>query len=300
MDEMILGGYGDDAATVKKGGGSIVWYPGHMTAAKRSLQKSLSLVDFAIELLDARIPVSSQNPDFKSLCAGKPILTLLSKATLADEKKTQRFITELEKSGRTVIAIDSKTKLNYGKITPAIKSLLSEKLERYAAKGMAGRKIRGMVIGVTNVGKSTFINGFTGTNKAKAEDRPGVTRSTQWIAAPNGIELLDTPGLLWHKFDDPAVGEKLAFTGAIRDEILDLAGLAVRLTGLLAREYTDLLEQRYKISIKDKELEPFEIFELIAKKRGFILRGNEIDYDRCAVCILDEFRGGKIGKITLD
>lgn len=295
MSESLNKGAGGAA----KDGGAIVWYPGHMTAAKRALQKSLSLVDFAIELLDARIPISSQNPDFKALCAGKPVLTLLSKALLADEKRTAYFSAELERGGRNVIAIDSKTKLNFQKITPTVRFLLSEKLERYASKGMAGRKIRGMVIGITNVGKSTFINSFTGTNKAKAEDRPGVTRSNQWISAPNGIELLDTPGLLWHKFEDHSVGEKLAFTGAIRDEILDLTELAIKLTGVLMTNYAPLLEARYKIEVNGGE-QPFEVFEAIAKKRGFLLRGNEIDYERCAVCLLDEFRGGKIGRITLD
>ncbi len=277
----------------------IVWYPGHMAAAKRELTKSLVPADFVIEILDARIPLSSRNPDLKDICAGKPRLTLLSKSTLADPARTAALKKVLEDEGARVIAIDSKTKQGYDKITPAIKELVAEKLKKYADKGMSGRKIRGMVLGITNVGKSTFINRYTGTSKAKAEDRPGVTRSTQWISAPGGIELLDTPGLLWHKFEDPTVGEKLAFTGAIRDEILDLTDIAARLAVLLLQLYPAQMLARYKVEAKDDETAE-ELLERMTAKRGFLLRGGVPDTERFATCLLDEFRGGKIGRITLD
>lgn len=277
----------------------IVWYPGHMAAAKRELLKSLVPADFVIEILDARIPLSSRNPDLKEICADKPRLTLLSKCTLADPARTGELKKLLESEGARVIAIDSKTKQGYDKITPTIKELVAEKLKRYADKGMAGRKIRGMVLGITNVGKSTFINRYTGTNKAKAEDRPGVTRSTQWISAPGGIELLDTPGLLWHKFEDVAVGEKLAFTGAIRDEILDITDIAARLAVLLTQLYPDLVQARYKVqAVEDETAE--ELLERMTAKRGFLQRGGVPDTERFASCLLDEFRGGKIGRMTLD
>lgn len=277
----------------------IVWYPGHMAAAKRALLKSLVPADFVVELLDARIPVSSRNPDLKEICADKPRLTLLTKCTLADPGRTAEYKRMLETEGAYVIAIDSKTKQGYDKITPAIKQLAAEKLKKYADKGMAGRKIRGMVLGITNVGKSTFINRYTGTNKAKAEDRPGVTRTTQWISAPGGIELLDTPGLLWHKFEDQSVGEKLAFTGAIRDEILDLTDIAARLAALLMERYPSLMEARYKVTAEEGET-PEALLERMTRKRGFLQRGGVADTERFATCLLDEFRGGKIGRITLD
>lgn len=277
----------------------IVWYPGHMAAAKRELLKSLVPADFVIEILDARIPLSSRNPDLKEICADKPRLTLLSKCTLADPNRTGELKKVLEAEGARVIAIDSKTKQGYDRITPTIKELVAEKLKRYADKGMAGRKIRGMVLGITNVGKSTFINRYTGTNKAKAEDRPGVTRSTQWISAPGGIELLDTPGLLWHKFEDVSVGEKLAFTGAIRDEILDITDIAARLAVLLIQLYPDLVLARYKVQAEEGETAE-ELLERMTAKRGFLQRGGVPDTERFASCLLDEFRGGKIGRITLD
>lgn len=277
----------------------IVWYPGHMAAAKRALVNSIVPADFVVELLDARIPMSSRNPDLKEICKDKPRLTLLTKTSLADPGATARFKRLIEAEGAYVIAIDSKSGAGYSAIAPAIRELCAEKLKRYAEKGMAGRKIRGMVLGVTNVGKSTFINRFTGTSKAKAEDRPGVTRSTQWISAPGGIELLDTPGLLWHKFEDPTVGEKLAFTGAIRDEILDITELAAKLAVLLLEKYPVLTEQRYKVAAVEGE--PMEeLLERMARKRGFLQRGGVADTERFAVCFLDEYRAGKIGRITLD
>ena len=276
----------------------IVWYPGHMAAAKRQLQKEAALADAVIELLDARIPLSSRNPDIETIFPSKPRLILLTKCSLADAKKTSYFVSKLTESGKTVIPIDCKTGKNISKIPEAIRELLAEKTARYEAKGMTGRKLRAMVVGITNVGKSTFINAFSGTDKAKAEDRPGVTRRTQWINAPGGIELLDTPGLLWHKFEDKAVGVKLALTGAIRDEILDLRELSYELLRYLTEGYKSALEARYKLEVGDSD--PTELFERIGRKRGFLMAGGIIDEERTAVCLLDEFRGGKIGNITLD
>jgi ribosome biogenesis GTPase A len=208
-------------------------------------------------------------------------------------------MSQLERSGRKVISIDCKTGKNVNLVQKAIREALSEKIQRFENKGMVGRRLRGVVVGITNVGKSTFINAFTKTSKAKAEDRPGVTRELNWVASPYGIDLLDTPGLLWHKFDDPEVGVRLALTGAVRDEILDIYHLSFKLIEALREKYPSLLCQRYKIEICEDDTTS-EIFNKIGKKRGFLVSGGEIDVDRLSVCLLDEFRGGKIGNITLD
>ena len=280
-------------------GTTIVWYPGHMAAAKRKLKEKLPLVDFVIELLDSRVPLSSRNPDIRQLCGSKPIITLLTKSSLCDMQRTNKLVSVLEKEGRYVISIDCKTGKNVNLIQKAIRDVLEEKIKRFEGKGMAGRRLRGMVVGITNVGKSTFINSFTKTSKAKAEDRPGVTRELNWVSSPYGIDLLDTPGLLWHKFDDPQVGIYLALTGAVRDEILDIYYLSFNLIDVLKEKYPSLLCARYKIEISDTD-STADIFEKIGRKRGFLISGGEVDADRLCVCLLDEFRGGKIGKITLD
>ncbi len=277
---------------------NIVWYPGHMAKAKRKIIESLSLVDVVIELLDARLPVSSRNPDFSDIFSGKPRLTLLTKCSLADDNATERWVSILSEDGSGVIPIDCKARRNIGRIMPAVRSILKDKIARQEQKGI-NKSIRAMVVGITNVGKSTFINTFTGTKKAKAEDRPGVTRTNQWIPSDKGIEFLDTPGVLWHKFDDRETGIKLACTGAIRDEVLDTLELSVQLLELLRNRYPDLLAQRYKTEPLEDE-NAYELFERIARKRGFIRSGGVIDEDRCAAILLDEFRAGKIGKITLD
>lgn len=276
----------------------IVWYPGHMAKAKRQLLQMSSMTDIVIEILDARVPYSSQNPDIATLFPQKPRLTLINKCSLADDTQTKAWVEKLRNEGRTVIPIDCKTGLNINAVAPKIRALTAEKLERAAQKEMT-ITLRAMVVGVTNVGKSTFINAFTKTSKAVAEDRPGVTRNLKWIASPYGIDLLDTPGLLWHKFDDEIVGINLACTGAIRDEILDTLTLSVKLCGILREKYPELLCERYNIEISDEQMD-FEIFEDIGKKRGMLIRKGEINEERCAATILDEFRGGKIGKITLD
>ena len=278
---------------------TIVWYPGHMAKARRKIQEALPLVDMVIELLDARAPVSSRNPSFAELFSRKPCLSLLTKCALADPKKVSMYLNRMRSEDRALVPIDCKTGSGIKNVCPAIRTLMAEKLERDAAKGMT-RPIRAMVVGITNVGKSTFINTVAGNRRAKAEDRPGVTRQNQWFAIPSmGLELLDTPGLLWHKFDDQDVARKLAMLGSINDEILDQTELTCCLLGLLRRLYPDLLRARYKADWTEEDTD-YDLFLAIARKRGFIRSGNEVDEDRTAAVILDEFRAGKIGQICLD
>lgn len=277
----------------------IVWYPGHMNRARRKIQESLPQVDMVIELLDARAPISSRNPSFAELFASKPSLTLLTKCSLADRRAVSRYVNLLKEKDRMVVPIDCKTGMGVKNVAPAIRELMAEKLERYAAKGMK-RPIRAMVVGITNVGKSTFINTFVGARKAKAEDRPGVTRHNQWIPVPSmGVELLDTPGVLWHKFEDQTVARKLAVLGAIRDEILDQTELACQLLGMLRERYPELLTARYRAEWTEADSD-YDLFLKIARKRGFIRSGGAVDEERTAAVLLDEFRSGKIGEITLD
>lgn len=277
----------------------IVWYPGHMAKAKRLIKEALPNIDMVIELLDARAPISSTNPDFKNLFCGKPTLTLLTKCSLADPNETKKFEAVLRSSGREIIAIDCKSGNGIKNINGGIRTLMSEKLARDAARGIK-RPIRAMVAGITNVGKSTLINTLSGTKKAVAQDRPGVTRHNSRISIPSlGLELTDTPGILWHKFDDQLVGIKLACLGSIKDDILDTLELSCRLIGLIRENYSECLVERFKIELCDEDTD-FEVFEKIARRRGFIRSGGVIDEDRAASVILDEFRAGKIGRITLD
>lgn len=272
----------------------IVWYPGHMAKAKRLIAETLPQIDAVIELADARVPVSSRNPDFDKLFSGKPRLLLLTKSSLADPGATKKYAQSVG-----AIAIDCKTGSGMQSISPALRSLMSERLERNTQKGVT-RDIKVMVAGITNVGKSTFINTFSGTKKAKAEDRPGVTRSNAWIPTDKGVIMMDTPGLLWHKFDDRSVAIKLACLGSIRNDILDQLELATELLGMLRIKHPELLCARYKLGTIDENEDNYDLFCRIAKKRGFIRSGAEVDEDRTAAVLLDEFRGGKIGRITLD
>ena len=277
----------------------IVWYPGHMARAKRLIKEALPNIDMVIELLDARAPISSQNPDFAKLFGNKPVLTILTKSSLADPNATQYFQNKLKRDGREVIAIYSKDGKGIKNIQTGIRSLMKEKLERDAARGIK-RPIRAMVAGITNVGKSTLINTISGTKKAIAQDRPGVTRQNARISVPSlGLELTDTPGILWHKFDDQTVGIKLACLGSIKDDILDTLELSCNLIGLIRPNYSQCLVDRFKIEIADEDSD-YDVFEKIARKRGFLRSGGVIDEDRCAGVILDEFRAAKIGRITLD
>lgn len=278
----------------------IVWYPGHMAKAKRLIKESLPNIDMVIELLDARAPISSKNPDFDKLFGNKPVLTLLTKSGLADPNATKYYENKLKRSGREVIAIDCKTGLNIKSIQKGINTLMSEKLARDAARGIK-RPIRAMVAGITNVGKSTLINTISGTKKAIAQDRPGVTRQNARIPVPSlGLELTDTPGILWHKFDDQIVGVKLACLGAIKDDILDTLELSCNLIGLIrANGYSKCLVDRFGIELSDEDSD-YDVFEKISRRRGFLRSGGVIDEDRACGVILDEFRAGKIGRITLD
>ncbi len=277
----------------------IVWYPGHMAKAKRLIKEALPNIDMVIELLDARAPISSKNPDFDKLFGNKPVLTLLTKSSLADPNATKYYENKLRRAGREVIAIDSKDGKGIKNIQNGIKLLMKEKLERDAARGIK-RPIRAMVAGITNVGKSTLINTISGTKKAVAQDRPGVTRHNSRISVPSlGLELTDTPGILWHKFDDQTVGIKLACLGSIKDDILDTLELSCNLIGLIRENYSDCLISRFGITI-DPEDSDYDIFEKIGRRRGFLRSGGVVDEDRCAGVILDEFRAGKIGRITLD
>lgn len=278
----------------------IQWFPGHMTKALREMEASLKQVDIVLELCDARIPESSRNPKVPEIVGQKPYITIMNKCALADPAKNQKYKEELSKDGHRVIFTDCMTGQGIDEIVPAIRTALKEKLERYEAKGM--KKVpRAMIIGVTNCGKSTLINRLYGSRKAKSENRPGVTRTQQWVTVEDKVDLLDTPGVLWPKFDEESVGLNLAYTGAIRDEILDIESIAVLLTQKLMDTYPNLMFNRYKITAEDVDGKlPHEIFEAIGKKRGLLISGGEVDYLRCARMILDEFRDGKIGRITLD
>ena len=280
---------------------NINWFPGHMAKTRRMMKEMLPQVDAVIELRDARIPRSSRNPEFDRIVGAKPTLTLFTKSALADPAATARWKTRCEGEGRRCLFIDNATGAGVAAIPTEIRRLLSEKVERYEAKGMAGRPLRVMIAGIPNVGKSSLINRLAGGKRARVEDRPGVTRDKQWIVTPYGLELLDTPGVLWPKFEDQAVGENLALTGAIRDEILDSERLAVLLCGRLRRKYPALLAARYKLDMSACEaLDDASLFELIGRKRGFLISGGEVHTERTAVMLLDEFRGGKIGRITLE
>lgn len=281
---------------------TIQWFPGHMAKTRRLISENLSNVDIILEVLDARIPMSSRNPEIARLTAGKPRIVLLNKSSLADERKTDAFRTHLSDQTTVCIAIDCITGQGLNKIEPAMRELLREKLERWKAKGMKGRRFRAMVLGVPNVGKSSLINRIAGGKRAKVENRPGVTMNKQWVPTSLGFDLMDMPGVLWPKFQDPTVGENLALTGAIKDDILDTESLALILCSRLRLLYPVLFSARYKLGdlLSDETLSPLDIFMTIGRKRGFLISGGEIDTERTASVLLDEFRAAKIGRITLD
>ena len=280
---------------------SIQWFPGHMTKTKRKIQDSLKLVEAVAEIIDARIPVSSRNPDLDQLVQSKPRIILLNKCDMADPVQTAKWIAYFQGKGAYAMAVDCKSGKGLQGFMPLVRSVLADQIEAWKTKGMVGRSIRVMVVGIPNVGKSSFINKMSKTSKVKVEDRPGVTRGNQWVTIAKGFDLLDTPGVLWPKFEDPAVGEKLAFTGAVKDQIMDTEQLAGRLLELLAARYPHSLQERYKIQAPDTEGKPgYELLEAVGRKRGMLISGGEIDTERAAMMVLDEFRGGKLGKITLE
>ena len=279
----------------------IQWFPGHMAKTRRMMAECLPLVDLVIEIQDARIPLSSKNPEVDRICKNKPRLVLLSKAGMANPTINNRWKAYYADRGIPCLLCDFLSGSGMDGIVPAVRELMAEKLARYEAKGMQGKALRAMVVGIPNVGKSSFINACSGTKKAKVENRPGVTVDKQWVKTPYGIELLDMPGVLWPKFEDQVVGENLALTGAIKDDVLNLDEMAVILCGRLRKIAPQMLAERYKLSPADWDgLEDWELFELIGKKRGFLIKGGEIDYDRTANMLLDEFRGVKIGRISLE
>ena len=277
---------------------AINWFPGHMVKTKREIKENLKLVDAVIEIRDARIPKASSNPDIDDLCKDKPRIIILNKSDLTDTATTKRWVEFLSKDNIKAIPLNSLKGEGIRAIKPALAELLKEKHARLKAKGLVKITTRVMVVGIPNVGKSTFINKMAKNNIAKTGDRPGVTKSKQWIKTSIGIELMDTPGVLWPKFEDEEVALNLAFTGAIKDEIMDIEELALKLVERLTIEYPDNLKLRYKLEELGET--PLETMDLIAKKRGCIVSGGEINYNRISVILLDEFRGGKIGNITLE
>lgn len=278
---------------------TVQWFPGHMAKTRRIIKENLKLVDGVCEIVDARVPESSRNPEIDKLIERKPRIVLLNKADLADENATAKKIKELKQNGVVAMAVDCRSGRGLDKFHSAVKEALSEKIKQNEERGMQGKALRVMVVGIPNTGKSSFINRMAGKYRAKVADRPGVTTTSQWFAIGSGIELLDTPGVLWPKFDDPEVGFKLAFTGSVKDEVLDTEEIAVRLLKVMRDSYAERIAQRYKIS-DFEDLEPYELLELIARKRGMLVSKGEPDTLRASVMLLDEYRGGKLGRITLE
>ena len=277
----------------------VQWFPGHMAKTRRLIKESLRLVDGVLEVIDARIPYSSSNPELAELISGKPRIVLLNKCDLADKETTKKWVEYYKNQGVTAIPVDCRSGRGLNAFLGAVKTVPAERIRINEEKGMAGNPLRLMVVGIPNTGKSSFINRMAGAAKAKVADKAGVTRHNQWFAIGNGIELLDTPGVLWPKFDDPKVGDKLAFIGSVKDEILDSELLAVRLIEVMTAHYPERLTERYKIT-DFQDLQPWEVLELIGKKRGNIMRGGEIDTERTSVMLLDEYRGGRLGLISLE
>lgn len=277
----------------------VQWFPGHMAKTRRLIKESLPLVDGVTELLDARIPYSSSNPELGELINNKPRIVLLNKCDLADKDTTRQWVEYYKKTGVTAIPVDCRSGKGLSNYISAVREVLKDKIRQNEERGMPRKALRIMVVGIPNTGKSSFINRMAGAAKAKVADKAGVTRQNQWFAIGNGIELLDTPGVLWPKFDDPKVGDRLAFIGSVKDEILDSETLAVRLLEVMKNDYPERLAERYKINdFSDKE--PWEVLEMIGKKRGMMIKGGEIDTERASVMLLDEYRGGRLGTISLE
>ena len=280
---------------------NIQWYPGHMTKTRRQIEADLRHVDIVVELADARIPISSRNPDINAICGEKPRVLLLNRADQADPQMNRVWVEQLQQTQKlSVAAVDSRGGGNVGQLTVSlVRRALADQIAKWQERGQVGRPVRAMVVGVPNVGKSTFINKVAGRKSAKAGDRPGVTRGKQWVNVDAGLELLDTPGILWPKFEDETTGLHLAFTGAVKDEVTDVEGLACALLELLRDRYPGALEERYKLT--ELAGQPgWELLERCARKRGMLISGGEVDTERMAGVLLDEFRGGKLGCFTLE
>ncbi len=276
----------------------IQWYPGHMTKTRRQIEADLKLVDAVCEIVDARIPVSSRNPDIDAICGGKPRILVLNRMDLADPNATKRWATYFRGRGMAVVATDCKSRKGIADFTPAARTACAEKLERDAKRGM-NRPLRVMVVGIPNVGKSTLINQISGRKGAKAENRPGVTRGKQWVSVDAGLQLLDTPGILWPKFDDPEVGMMLAYTGAVKEGVIDIEELACHLMELLHKYYPQVLLERYQVEA-EAGTPGWELVELAGRKRGYLISGGEVNTERMSKVLLDEFRSGKLGRFTLE
>ena len=280
---------------------TIQWFPGHMTKTKRQIQSSLKLVDAVAEIIDARIPVSSRNPDLAKLVQNKPRVILLNKCDMANQTATKTWIDYFKKQNLVAIPVDCKSGRGLDKFAPAVNTVMSHKIARLKEKGMVNPTIRIMIVGIPNVGKSSFINKMVKKNRAKVEDSPGVTRGNQWYTIAKNLEMLDTPGVLWPKFDDKTVGEHLAFTGAVKDQILDIELLAVRLLDFIKELKPADFITRFKLENEDIEnIDSYELLKMIGKKRGMLVSGGEIDTERAAIMLLDEFRSAKLGRITVE
>ncbi|MGN0489077.1 MAG: ribosome biogenesis GTPase YlqF [Ruminococcus sp.] len=280
---------------------NIQWYPGHMTKTKRRIQSSLKLIDLVVEILDARIPISSSNPDLNSIIENKPKIVLLNKCDKASKNGNQKWIDYYANQNITALPVDCKTGKGINQFAPAVRKVLSDRITALKNKGLKNPVLRVMIVGIPNVGKSSFINRVSKQSKAKVEDRPGVTRGNQWYTIANDLEMLDTPGVLWPKFDDQKVGEHLAFTGAIKDNILDVELLAVDLLEMFKTDTSPEFLSRFKLSSDELSgNDGYELLQIIGKKRGFLISGGEIDTERAANMLLDEYRNGKLGNITLE
>ena len=277
---------------------NIQWYPGHMTKTRRQIEADLKQVDAVCEIVDARIPISSRNPDIDSICGSKPRIIILNRMDLADQSATKLWASFFREKGMAVVATDCKSRKGINEFQPAVRSLLKERIARDAAKGM-NRPIRVMIVGIPNVGKSTLINQISGRKGAKAENRPGVTRGKQWVTVDSGFLLLDTPGILWPKFEDPEVGMMLAYTGAVKEGVIDIEELACHLMSKLWKHYPDAVRNRYNIEMPE-DATGYELLQEAGKKRGFLLARGEIHTERMAKVLLDEYRSGKLGKFTLE
>ncbi len=278
---------------------NLSWFPGHMTKTRRMITAEIKNMDAVCEILDARIPLSSRNPDVDELTAGKPRLVVLNRVDQADPGETRRWAAYFRGKGYAVLEANAKGGACTAQFAAAVRELLRDKLAAWADRGQVGRTVRVMVLGIPNVGKSTFINKVAHRKTARAEDRPGVTRSKQWVPVDSTLELLDTPGILWPRFDDPEVGKRLAFTGAIKDDVVDMEELACYLMDYLSRRYAPVLAERYKIEVEPED-SGYDLLEKAGRKRGFLMRGAQVDTQRMARVLLDEFRGGKLGRFTLE
>ena len=276
----------------------IQWYPGHMTKTRRQIEADLKQVDAICEIVDARIPMSSRNPDIDTICGAKPRIIILTRMDLADPEATKKWMAYFRSRGMATVATDCKTRRGISDFQPAVRSVLKEKLERNAARGM-NKPLRVMIVGIPNVGKSTLINQISGRKGAKAENRPGVTRGKQWVTVDSGLLLLDTPGILWPKFEDPEVGMMLAYTGAVKEDIMDIEELACHLMTRLVAHYPQTLVNRYGIEIPEGA-SAYDLLQIAGKKRGFLMARGEINTERMARVLLDDYRAGKLGRLTFE